>query len=348
VVAELAVQIKDRTSNRGAPRIYAALLGDGRPGLPADVLPFLALCLRSVDPSPRYVRELTRQLFERALTEEVTPVDLAGSEVAGFINLIQNYGSYRDLVADEIGKEIDDTIRSGQQELMVNGLRLVAAMPALTSLFGAHDQNYWPSRTRQLIMTHRAATVAAAETDAYVRDFALRVGLIGLRQALNMPGGPAVLFHEASGWASARIPYFTSALCALDGGWPAFGDPAIVDRFTAFGEYLADNPETPWLYDEVAEWQTYFGGPLFAGKPVQLSQAAYLGAAAILSIMAETGQLPTRAGRKLGPLRPVAAYVNRRQGRGRRAKLPELRVPDEFKPVFREWADGAINFVAPG
>ena len=71
VVAELAIQVKDRTSNGGAARVYASLL-NGRDwwSAPEDasVLRFLSVCLRSVDPSPRHVRDLTRRLANGIIT----------------------------------------------------------------------------------------------------------------------------------------------------------------------------------------------------------------------------------------------------------------------------------------
>ena len=69
VVAELAIQIKDRTSNGGAQRIYAAMLGEhGRPTEErSDSLRFLALCLRSVDPSPARIPRIDAVL-DQAVT----------------------------------------------------------------------------------------------------------------------------------------------------------------------------------------------------------------------------------------------------------------------------------------
>jgi hypothetical protein len=53
VVAELAVQIKDRVSTGGAERVYAAMLGDRRyrgSQARSAILEFLAHCLQSVAP----------------------------------------------------------------------------------------------------------------------------------------------------------------------------------------------------------------------------------------------------------------------------------------------------------
>lgn len=82
-MAELAIQIKDRTSNNGAQRVYTAMLGDSEPTTAerANSLRFLAQCLRSVDPSPQRVRELTRRIFEKTRLAE--QADISGLALTG-------------------------------------------------------------------------------------------------------------------------------------------------------------------------------------------------------------------------------------------------------------------------
>jgi hypothetical protein len=73
VVAELAIQIKDRASSSGAARVYAALLADADQRSREDrvgVLRFLGLALRSIDPSPQQVRALTRRVIADSVTAE--------------------------------------------------------------------------------------------------------------------------------------------------------------------------------------------------------------------------------------------------------------------------------------
>jgi NACHT domain len=362
VVAELAVQIKDRTSNRGAPRLYAALLSRA---WSASVLRFLALCLRSVDPSPQRVRDLTRQLFEQTLNadrDRNCGATLAGLETpddfrwyvsrwaSALESLLANCGSYRDTVADEIGQAVGDSIRSGGQGVTMSSLRLVAALADIAQLSDCPERDYWAAYADQLVRRHAAATVLAAADDAYLRHVALDAGVISVRQALDMPGGPGLLFRESEGLIEDRKPYFYRALLALDEDWPAFAEPAVVSGLAVFGEYLIANPEPPWLRGKLEIWRevTLEKAEFHsASAPDRLSQAAYLGAAAILAILSETRHLTVRTGRQLGPLQPVAAYLDCRPRPGLHAKLPELQVPDEFKAIFREWAEGAINFVAP-
>ena len=128
LVAELAVQIKDRTCNDGAERVYAALLSELRRRSLEErngLLRFLALCLRSVDPSPERVRELTRRVVEHACETDARSLltlsdnQVTGTEAARLAStylalpvLLTECGTYRDIVADEIDGTLTGRIQS--------------------------------------------------------------------------------------------------------------------------------------------------------------------------------------------------------------------------------------------
>lgn len=365
VVAELAMQIKDRTSNDGAPRMYAALL-ENRSGWSPDILRFLARCLRSVDPSPRHVRELTRQLFGETCEADRARYASAGlpgrdepgtsplPTITAWPDLLAGSGLYRGTVADEIDALVAGWVRSGDQGLVLHGLRVAFSLPYSLVGTGKGNEAFWHSLAGRSMKTHRGVAVASAETDAYIRGEILAAGLITARQALAMPGGPTVLFQISRSSFALHASYFGRALLALDNGWPAFGRPAIAADLAAFGEYLLDHREPPWLrgtpdlwnYD--ADYEDEAPGGRTA-RPAPLSQAAYLGAVTALLILEESRERQPSAhtGRRLGPLRHIAPYLTHRQGHGRRTELPSLLVPDEFKQTFRDWAEGRVSFTAP-
>jgi hypothetical protein len=349
-VAELAVQLKDRTTERGAARIYAEVLRVLHDQSPV-ALPFLALCLRSVDPSPHYVRELTRQLFAATCAAQVdisadSPLPPAWRE------LTSQRGVYREVIADEIDAAVAAAVGSGREDLIVNSLRLLVslcdALPASSQAPGHQDREVWAARADACLTAHGPIAIGAARADAYVRHGAVRAGLISVRQALGMPGGPGVLFRPAQGAFRECAPYFAPVLSALYQGWPAFGQAAVAADLDAFGTYLIDHREPPWL-----ELGSFDVAPLildsetqrdaFDERPPPLTQAAYLGAAALLLIMEEAQLITTWTGRQLGPLRHLAPYLTRRRGVGQGTELPSLMVTEEFKPTFRDWADGRIN-----
>jgi hypothetical protein len=366
-VAELAMQIKDRTSRDGAKRIYAAMLSDGKrePARErAKVLRFLALCLRSVDPSPRGVRELTRQLCDQACEAErdgdssVALTDaastLAWSLKLALGTLLASCGTYRALVADEIDGAVADKIRSGQQSLMVSSLRLASSIPDAPSLFSnlpdKSEQDFWSSRAERNIRIHSADLIYAAEADSYIRLVALQAGLITTRRALEMPGGPTVLVQKPNGFFKIQGSYYGHIFRALEAGWPRFGQPAIVSDFAAFGEYLIDHPATPWLHNISGEWDYFLyttdEPAVPVGNPAPWTQVSYVGAAAILLIFAEINAQAVLTEQGLGPLGQLVPYLRRREDPRQRTTLPELPVPDEFKQTFRDWAERRVNFTA--
>ncbi len=350
VVAELALQIKDRTIERGGPRFYAALLRDRRGPSPVT-LHFLALCLRSVDPSPQCVRELTRQLFT-ATCEAGLDLSLDSSLRPAWQELLSHRGTYHDVIIDEIDTAVARAIGSGREDLIVSSLRLVwslsDALPPLLQLARHPDREEWTVRARSRLTAHESAVIVAARADAYVRHAAVRAGLISVRQALDMPGGPMMLFRPAQGVFEECVSYFGPVLFALVQGWPAFGQAAVVADLVAFGEHLIDHPEPPWL-DAAAldlnslplDPETVLGA--LDRRPPPLSQVAYLGAAVLLLTIEEARMLTTKADLRLGPLRHLAPYLTRRRGLGRRTELPSLMVPEGFKQAFRDWAEGRID-----
>jgi len=137
---------------------------------------------------------------------------------------------------------------------------------------------------------HGATAVTVAETDAYVRSIAVENGLLTLGQALRMTEGPRVVFGPTESCFDAIEPYFQDVFDTLKHGWPLFGEPTVMARLEAFGSYLMDHPEPPWLGGSLGDWgwMAVFAEAPDAAAPGQLSQAAYLGAAAILPIMVET------------------------------------------------------------
>lgn len=234
----------------------------------------------------------------------------------------------------------------------MSSLRLIVSLrdaPAPASQRGGHaDRDAWASHADSRLIAHGPAAIAAARADAYIRHGVIRAGLISVSQALDMPGGPMVLFRPSQGVFGERAPYFGPVLSALVQGWPAFGQAVVVADLDGFGAYLIDHHEPPWLDATAFD----VASPLLDSgilpdvldrRPPPLSRAAYLGAAVLLLIMQETRLLTAQASRRLGPLRHLAPYLTRRRGLGRRAELPSLMVPEEFRQAFRDWAEGRIN-----
>lgn len=374
VVAELAVQIKDSTSTDGAPRTYAALIGDLSHLSTEDssnLLRFLCLCLRSVDPSPQRVRELTRDLIERTVDAERTtqagdglsPVKplltFSPSPLSSWQNavceLFARSGSYRDTVADEIDTVVAEKIRSSDRGSLVSMVRFVASLcHASPESFWENDdlKFFWISRADDLIQINTAAVVAAAETDAFVRLIALQTHLLTMREALSMTGGLRILSQGSVPFFrnSVLSPYLAHVFSAFLEGWPAFGEVAIIDDLVAVAEYLLNHPEPPWVFGASRRREGVIGDEHDKATPgtfSPLNNMAYFGAAVILSVMTESAEQTYQfTPRKLGPLGDLFPYLARRQGANASTGLPDLPLPYEFEQTFRRWAEGRVNFTS--
>ena len=77
---------------------------------------------------------------------------------------------------------------------------------------------------------------------------------------------------------------------------------------------------------------------------IKFTGDAYLGYAAIAAILAETGNwikdYPAA-------IRDFHLYAAHRMHPEQRQSLPKLPVPDKFKQMFLDWAEGKVNFTGP-
>ena len=355
-VADLAVQVKDLTSNDGANRIYQKLLEDGDSRPPqerAAMLRFLVSCLRSVNHiSEGNLRELTRKFLTGSLHTE--RIQGASSPWEVTLQELLSSGS-NEIIADEVTEVIGQMICCGKPAALVNSLWFAASLPngpVPYSLGEPERIDFWISHADNLLRTYADAAIAAAESSPYVRQIALEKGLIGIEQALEMPDGLSALLQVPPSYFPRVLelpPYLQPVCSALLTGWPAFGDSQITATLEAVGKYVLSHQEPPWLRGEI-------DFPLDCDTNVEdkpashysLSPMAYLGAVVLLSILTEHGRHPDNlqgmTPDKLGPLRGILPYLARRLGAGLSTELPELPVPDELRQVFRDWATGIVDF----
>lgn len=352
LVGELAIQIKDHTSNIGARRIYAVMMADShyQPAyLRCYLLQFLTVCMRSVDPSPQRVRELTRRLVREAISG-LEPTDSWRDAVRA---LIVNCGSYRETVADEIAAVVTETVHSGDGRLALRGLLLAASLPDGAAPAGQDAAIRWEPQAANILGPHAATVAAAAQHNLYLRRAALAHGFISAKQALEMPHGLASLFEEHTGFFPHEVrsePYIGSVLRDLGTNWPLHPNPTVIEDLAAIGEYLRGKPELPWvdrpspsLVMNVQKADPTQTGP---ASPL-IKQAAWLGAIAVITIAAEGREDGYRWTRiQFGPLPQLYPYLTRRHNPYSKAELPDLPVPGEFKTIFHAWARCQVNLTS--
>lgn len=374
VVAELALQIKDRTSNGGAQRIYTALLGDrwrrplrGRSG----VLQFLARSLRSVDPPPRTVRDVTREVLSYLLGGDLNDKD----RYLPLCWLLASCTGSADIVSSEIRARTDGLIGSDSDPARLNGLRMAAwlgygirILEIEASRGSAENplEDFWDEWCQQAVRRHRETFTTEAEYHADIRVVALKEQLIDLSQALRMTGGLSAIFYsvpigifstEHPGYAPGLVWDLLNAARYRELG-EADGDDSVawaVGNLAAVGRHLFGHPQPPWLVRGSlrADDQQLAGLlELLSAPRVALSLEAYLGLAAIACILTELEQEQIAALIEvqrdlfaMGTLSGLAPYIERRWGYASSSPLAGLPVPPEFRPVFRDWAERRVDLV---
>jgi hypothetical protein len=360
VVGELAIQIKDRTSRDGARRIYDTLLRtdyrstEGRD----NILDFLAMCLRSVDPSPQIVRRLTQLTFDNLIETDNSshknrprPVERGWPQ--SLSRLLTSSPPFRETIADEIDELISSKIQSNSMASRLAALRLAVwllqALPGAYNHESVTEWQFWNTRRNDNIHSYASVITTAAETDGGMRQVALAEGFITVAQALEMPDGLLTLFHSHSA-APCPItwpPYFGKLANALMEGWPAFDASIIGSDLSSIGQYLLVHSSPPWVKGKLSRWDDTIEDESTFGRDVghiELTPTVYIGAGVILAILTESNMMKLIE-QKLGPFRDFYPYLaTRRDSPSVRYSLPELPLPDAFKNTFRDWADRKIDF----
>jgi hypothetical protein len=368
VVGELAVQIKDNTSTSGAQRFYAELLAERRRRSPvgrSGILQFLARTLRSVDPSPQKIRALTTEVLTFLIADDPNE-SVYGLPVAW---LLGSCGAYLAIVAEEISATIAAMIASNDLAIHKNGLQLAVSLDVpLRGSWGGrgpylpHEDRlvrFWRERTAENAHAYAKDIIAAAADDFDMRYSALHYSIITVEQALQMRGSLLPLLQDQSArfFGLNWSPYLLNKLYALAHGWSGSSDSADLPSaamrdLAAAGRYLLNNPEPPWIVGKVAglvayDWEAPANQDI---KRSDLDPVTYLGGAGIALIAAESddarpADVLKHDPSQLGPFTDLYAYMEHRHGEISRP-LPELPMPDKFKELFHDWADGKVSFTA--
>ena len=374
VVAELAIQIKSNNSDRGAQRVYAALLDEDSRSLRehSNILQFLARCVRFIEPPPRTVRELTvatlDHLFGGDISDEIRYLPLSWL-LASCVNCC-------DTVKAEFTTRIADMVSSCDQDVHLNGLRL-AVWVSRGAVFLRSGRlvvpakaperiaDFWDEFAFQNAKTHAADITAAASSDEGMLYASLRHRFLTVRDVLAAPGSDltplftnhnAVIFNAL--WTS-YLDYLVGAAArgwgrAIHSGLPRASEESMSEDFAAIGHFLIDHPEPPWLsaclssrWEPVSlfgEDESVSGPGVFEAK----DPIIYLGVAATILIAAEMTRnrnLPTEGDLPLGSFSDLYPYILLRWGHEQGAQLPELPLPERFQRLFRAWASQRTDFI---
>ena len=362
IVAELAVQIKDSTSRDGAQRIYAELLGERRRRSVegrSNILQFMARTLRSVDPTPTLIRRLAGEILDFMFSGD--------PDNPGFFLPVSWLLASCDIALEVVDAEVtaftETAVASNTNEMRLNGLRLAMWLDQAPRKGGErgpdlpHDHRlsiFWATRARGNLKRYQQEIMAASAQNIEIRNSAVRLDAVTVKQAIDMKEGLRPLLQGQP----VRIFGF--------GNWVAYLPNVFrnlaknpenreeISVMTAVGRHLTRYPDLPWAMGAVDKW-FWLDEPELRdqGLPDFVTPVAFLGAAAIALMTTEATLAQTirilkdEPSRWLGSFSVLYAYMARRNSPGSRTPLPRLPVPEEFKQVFLDWAEGKVNFIGP-
>lgn len=215
VLSELAIQIKESTTDQGADRIYKALLKDhGNQGLASEysrvhgsapattrdaLIAFLIRCLRSVVPSPAVVRSMTAELLDNfSQGQDATGNLLRLSE------LLTASADNRNVIADEIGNRIHRFLQEDRPSARKAALRL-AMIPGNEIMFKnrastdpvlGRQVRFWAEWVTSHADELDPAFAAEAPADKRLWIEGLTSGIVCIESVLENPDGMTLLMFE--------------------------------------------------------------------------------------------------------------------------------------------------------
>ena len=140
-MAELAIQMKDHSIDRGAERAVRRLLSaahdmSGEPEA-TRILDFVAGSVSSFDLPPGVIRDLTRHVLNQMFLRQ----DEIGSRSSPAALLLSGCWMHRDLVRDEFLARIERLISSNEARVRTNGLRLGMYLAEVARAFSRRPGN---------------------------------------------------------------------------------------------------------------------------------------------------------------------------------------------------------------
>jgi NACHT domain len=365
VVGELAFQLKDRASDQGADRFCLEMLNQAwEPHRDvkqrAALLEFLARCPRNGHLSPATVRNLTGSALDHLFDYYPDRIDTWYP-----LQWLLCNDEQQELIADEINRYTGAMAGSDVVTVRLDAARLIVALGCdfifpeseRTARQAQRRTSFWRQCSDSRMRVLAPVIEFAAARDYAIRTVALTHDFITADQALAMPGGLDALMREAvltpfGEWFSACLPGLCKMLLEYTNGHPpGFASEDWRERFlsklAAVGRYLQHHPFQLWTENLGVLKPVGFEWQLRAEhRSLPLDEFTYLGFAAVLLTTAEHTLMRLRAPHPpeaAGSLSLLVPYVDRRDG-ARGIDVPELPVPAEFRQLFRDWADGKVNF----
>ena len=245
VVGQLAVQIKDAATDRGAEKVLTALLKDKRrksPEAQTHLVAFAARCLDVAEVPPALVRDITNRAFDQ--------FDEHQNRALTYLPL------WRDRVGEIVAEVLAERVAALLAAADPAGRRLGGQFAVYATFCAARNTSsaYWHRLEKRLTADNRDVLLELARTDDAIWMRLIDRGVLPLSEALRLRGdGLTVLFRviRVPFTGTAWEPYVKQAIhefADLDFGASFLRpDPdAGVSRLGAFAAALGELPEPPW------------------------------------------------------------------------------------------------------
>ena len=314
MVGQLAVQMKDRSIERGGERVFIELLGEKRKRTVKNrlnMLGFLARCLSAVQPRPSIVRELATNILDLYLgsADHFDPIRLDPLQA-----LLENWQESTEPVASVILNKVRALLSTGYEPAKAYALELACCLPELIfssnkniwAEFAAANKDTFASEIRSMAASNDAIWWVAVTNKVIPSDTAIHMLDNDLTRLFR------IRFYEVFGFG-LNSPIFEMLRQALS------IDTSELELFSSLGRYLFASPDWPKVFvGDVAG-----RGVLFS--PIQPSadelpsesvsahlrrdESAYLGILFCLAIAAEASEHERRDYRQISTLERNLASI---------------------------------------
>ncbi|MEU8318040.1 NACHT domain-containing protein [Nonomuraea sp. NPDC048881] len=355
VVAELAVQIKNSISDRGADRIFEVLLRNKKytsATSRANIICFLIRCLEVVSPSPNLARQVARRTLMGFLE-----VDAARrAYYNGLYRLSRIHVSDFGPILGELEKCVDENLKQ------CDAPALLRALLWLRTMYSANETATaaWIPWLDNVLKRNKQHIANNLYSEFDLAPLAIEQGIISVNDVIAYSGGDLTAF-----FVSYLDPYFSTGRVSLSGVLYRFLKEG--SRVPAWAEDLCNycNTNNDALERRVRCFEI---NEIHARSFVledrnerdglnvavpgrrRLGPSCYFIAVAVeMAIRRDKELLGDRTSshlKKIGVHEAFLPFVLARLGKSKEV-LPVLPVSKGWNAILRDWALGTLHFVAP-
>ena len=355
VVAQLSLQVKDRTAQHGAARFYATLLSERRRrsiGARQNVLSFLGGCLSFAPIPAALLRDLTRQATEIALQS----VNGTQKRYTPLASLVANCVDQANVAADELGSLLAEVIATSDTESKFTALRIATHLDSLFVMADNHTRSrspHWSDLQKANRSRYAQEISAAAELDSCFAAYLVECEEMGVARFLDLHGPEVeVLFRHIpifENYKASSYVHNPIAVRILRGNWGQPDEYArsnwVRQQLDAIADILDDRPQGMTIDLGTAGGRRYgesFSGPRMSGDPLSCRQRSAAGW--LIFVLAELSNKPDLIEiDESSYLADFIPYINARAGVD--GAPPLLDVLDPHQTLFLAWAERRISFI---